>query len=343
MPVLWLDLGRPCPRAWLPGVRAAQFRLSRLAEQGVVSASAFAQFQATTGWADVGWRAFAQPEAWQRGEPRGTVVFVHGWDGDGRIWEDLPAQVARALPHALVLAPDVNGFGQSPFQDPGHVGLDETAPPALMRALERWLALIGLGPGPEHAVLWVGHSMGGAALFYAHPAPTSARLALAPALLLNDVLRKGFYQAMGMGIWAGQMLERLLTTLSPLVVERLIGGASDYVKTVHEEVFRATPKRVLAAAFFALARAEPPPMHEDARRHLEVLLGHRDRLVGLMPMLDLLAELGLPARHVRVLFGDHYFFSVGHLYPRWHQEGRTFVFTRILHWWDRLTELAHPV
>jgi hypothetical protein len=43
----------------------------------------------------------------------------------------------------------------------------------------------------------------------------------------------------------------------------------------------------------------------------QVMLGHKDPLVGLLPMMDMLSEMEVPAGHIRVVAGSHYMFSVG--------------------------------
>jgi hypothetical protein len=155
---------------------------------------------------------------------------------------------------------------------------------------------------------------------------------VAPALLANDVLRKSFYKAMGLGIWAGaptNMLGPLKRRLAPPIIERLIGDASRAVKDEHKRMFNATPKGVLAQTFYAMG-AIPTPVEPRRWRHFRVVLGHSDRLVGVKPMLDLLEELGLSSDQVRVLLGDHYLFSVSNHSRRLHLRNREILIEEIL-------------
>lgn len=78
-----------------------------------------------------------------------------------------------------------------------------------MRAVERWVELLRPRSSPRavrryRPITFVGHSMGGAALFYLAEGrwrPNEVtRLAVAPAPLLNDVLRQSFYKALGVGV-----------------------------------------------------------------------------------------------------------------------------------------------
>ena len=149
------------------------------------------------------------------------------------------------------------------------------------------------------------------------------RIALAPALLMNDLLRKSFYRTLGLGIFASQRLslEQLTNSLSPMMINQLIAGASKSVQTTHQKVFKNTAKETLAFSFYAMGQAKLPSRNKSWN-NFTVILGNSDRLVGLVPMLDLLSELGFNSRQVRAVFGDHYFFSVGQNSRKHHHEGR---------------------
>jgi len=65
-------------------------------------------------------------------------------------------------------------------------------------------------------------------------------------------------------------------------------------------------------------------------RHFNVVLGHKDRLVGVKPMLELLEELGFASDQVHVVLGDHYLFSVSNQSRRLHLRNREIVVEEIL-------------
>jgi hypothetical protein len=329
------------------GVVSAPYTLNSIVQEGLIKRRRAARFRDKTGLADFAWRVFWSKEAVGRGRyaeamtrAQGFVVFVHGWDGSHAIWERIPGAVCAANPRLIALTADVNGFGGSPFVDelPAVGACD---PSANMAAVERWIDLLGLRSSQRatrrlRVITLVGHSMGGASLFYVDESRWRqcevARLAIAPALLVNDGLRQSFYKTLGVGIWAGStgdMLGGLKARLAPTIVEMLIGEASQAVKTEHVRLFNTTPKGVLAQTFFAMGSV-PCQVEPRRWRHFRVVLGHKDRLVGIKPMLELLEELGFASDQLRVLLGDHYLFSVSNQSRRLHLRNREIVVDEIL-------------
>jgi len=343
----WVKAHRTTRKEATEGVVSASYSLNDLARAGLIGHRRAARFRTQTGLEDFAWRVFWPKEAfkWRRYEEamrraQGFVVFMHGWDGSHTVWEQMPALVCAANPRLVALAPDVNGFGGSPFSDE-LPPLEICDPAANMATIEQWIELLGLRSGQRATRRWrvitlVGHSMSGAALFYLDEhrwrEHELGRLALAPALLANDTLRKGFYKALGVGIWAGStadMLEWLKARLAPSIVDLLIGDASRAVKAEHARVFNATSRGTLAQTFFAMG-AIPRPVGPRHWQHCRIVLGHKDRLVGSTPMLELLEELGFTSDQVRVVLGDHYLFSVSNRSRRLHLRNREIVVEEIL-------------
>jgi pimeloyl-ACP methyl ester carboxylesterase len=329
------------------GIVSAAYSLKSIVQAGLIGRRRVARFLDQTGLADFAWRVFWPRVAVRRqhyaeamSKAQGFVVFMHGWDGSHAIWEQIPAQVCAANPRLVALAADLNGFGGSPF---AHELPDirDCDPSANMLAVEQWIELLGLRSSRRatqrlRVITLVGHSMSGASLFYLDESRWRqhevSRLAIAPALLINDTLRKGFYKALGVGIWAGSsgdMLGRLKSRLAPAIVEMLIGDASRAVKAEHTRVFNATPNGVLAQTFFAMGAV---PQEVKPRRwcRFHVILGHKDRLVGVKPMLDLLEALDLSSDQLRVVLGDHYLFSVSNQSRRLHVPNREVVIRETL-------------
>jgi len=343
----WVTGHRTVRQEATQGIVSAGYTLNTLAQADLIDRQRAAGFREQTDLTDFAWRVFWPQAAVEEGRyaevmarAQGFVVLLHGWDGSHAIWEQIPALVCAANPRLIALTPDVNGFGGSPFAD--ELPAIETCDPAAnIAAIERWIELLGLRSSQRatrhpRIITLVGHSMSGAALFYLDESRWRrhevARLAIAPALLINDTLRKGFYKTLGLGIWAGSTtnaLGWLKSRLVPSIAEALIGEASQTVKAEHVRVFNATPKGVLAQTFFTLGVA-PRPVMPRRWRHFQVILGHSDRLVGVKPMLELLEELGFTSDQVRVLLGDHYLFSVSNQSRRLHLRNREIVVEEIL-------------
>ena len=329
------------------GIVSTSYTLNQLGQDGLIEQKEVEDFRDQTGLADFVWRVFWPQAAIEDGQyeqalarAQGFVVFIHGWDGSLAIWEQIPAMACAANPRLVALVADVNGFGGSPFADE-LPPIEKCDPAADMAAVERWIELLGLRSSPRatrrlRVITLVGHSMSGAALFYLDESRWRphevGRVAVAPALLINDTTRKSFYKTLGVGIWAGSatdMLGRLKTRLAPSIVEMLIGASSKAVKAEHVRIFNTTPKGVLAQTFFAMG-ATPHPVKPRRWRHFRAVLGHKDRLVGVKPMLDLLEELGFTSDQVRVVFGDHYYFSVSNQSRRLHVRNREILIEEIL-------------
>jgi pimeloyl-ACP methyl ester carboxylesterase len=332
----------------IPGTQRAQYSLTDLAARGLLQRaqvnrmlmdSALLNFTWHLIWADESPTPDADLPRCVAGAD-GYVVFIHGWTGSNAIWEHLPSLVVQRNPRLVSLVVDHNGFGETPFAtempDMGHCG-----PLAAMRAVERWLDLLQVRRQPgdprPRVVNFVGHSMGGAALFFLQEnqwrLAEQTRMALAPALLLHDEMHRAFYTTLGLGIGLVGRIRALQVidhVVSPSVLETLAEGATPEVKAEHARIYEVTPKSVTARTFAAMGLIEDHPV-PHAWDYFRVILGHRDRLVGLMPMLALLEELEFNSDQVRVVMGTHYLFSVGMDMERWHSQNRAIVLHDILH------------
>ncbi|MDY7041265.1 MAG: alpha/beta hydrolase [Chloroflexota bacterium] len=354
----WTD-GWRTTRQESDGVLSLSFSLSTLVSKRFLSQRAFKRFQQETGLRDLSWRVVYACGQERKPLPlrehlkrhRGGIVFMHGWDGSGEIWENLPVLVSQAYPRLVSLVPDVNGFGGTPFLD-DVPRVKHCSPRGLMQAVELWLGLLHFRPHrgrrSRRPLIFVGHSMGGAALFYKEDQGWENQpyglCAVAPALLHNDGLRKGFYVTLGVSIGAGlqlDFLDRFKDKLAPSIIRVLIEGASRKVKNEHRRIFANTSKGTLAQTFYALGLAEGK-VERANWDNFRVILGHRDRLVGVAPMLELLESLGLGSDNIRVVLGDHYFFSHGKGSPGEHARNREILLAEILTLYERVRRQRLP-
>jgi len=143
------------------------------------------------------------------------------------------------------------------------------------------------------------------------------RFAVAPALLLEDDTHRAFYQTLGLGIGLLQhlpVLEVVERFVKPSVLRTLASGASNEVKEIHDFQYNDTPRGITGATFMAMGRLRDTEIAHDFDL-MQVMLGHKDPLVGLIPMIDLLGKLEFPASNIHVVPGTHYMFSVGQESP----------------------------
>jgi pimeloyl-ACP methyl ester carboxylesterase len=331
----------------VPKTQTALYRLSDLIARDYIDSGAGREMLLDAGLADVTWQVTwvedfdtTDEDLENRfGDVDGYAVFVHGWTGNHTIWEELPGHVVRANRRIVAIALDHNGFGGSPFSDPPDVAMCN--PPAAMRALEAWVDVVKIrrqpGERAPKVINFVGHSMGGATLFYLNPINwrfgEETRYALAPALLLHDQMHRRFYTTLGFGIGLVDRIRAfrpIEQAIKPELIDTLCAGSSDYVKQAHHVQYEATERSTTATTFTAMGKLDDREMaHKwDLFR---VMLGHKDRLVGLIPMMDLLSDLEMPSGHIRVVPGTHYMFSIGPDSAYHHAQNRELVVNDLLH------------
>lgn len=328
----------------VPGVYSAKYRLSDLIHRGLIDGEDGRNFLVSAGLHDFVWQmvwsdnyrtADADLDA-RASAGQGYVVFIHGWTGNHTIWESLPSLVVANDRRLVAMAVDHNGFGATELIDETP-RIETCNPPAVMHTIELLVDLLGLRHQAQPKVInFVGHSMGGAALFYLDPSlwqsGEETRYAIAPALLLEDEQNRVFYTAMGIGIGIVNLIpvfEIVERALKPQVVDALCQGASQFVKQAHTLQYQATPRGVTAATFVAMGLLN----NREIARNFElfrVILAHRDRLVDVVSMMDLLSQLEFPAQNIRVVAGTHYLFSVGVDSVFQHAQNRELVVQDIL-------------
>ncbi|MFN8452750.1 MAG: alpha/beta hydrolase, partial [Anaerolineae bacterium] len=338
----------------VPGTQTAFYRLSDLVNRGLLPADEGRGLLMDAGLVDLVWQmTWADSDTSDAAlvdyiaGAQGYAVFMHGWTGNHAIWESIPGMVVTADPRLVAIAFDHNGFGESPFVETPSI--DACSPPAAMRVIEALIDILRLRRQPGESDLkvvnFVGHSMGGAALFYLNPINwrigEETRLALAPALLLEDEVKRIFYTTLGIGIGLVNRIhifEIVERAIKPQVLDALTIGATPYVRQIHADQYQHTARGTTAATFMAmgLLNNREIPRRWDTFR---VMLGHRDPLVGLLPMMDMLSGLEFPASNTRVVAGSHYFFSTGPENVYQHAQNRDLVVQDILDLHERAFSL----
>lgn len=312
----------------VPDTYVAEYRLSHLIDKNYIDRAESQEFLENANLLDFHWEVtwpedFDIPDEMmvdRLANVQGYVVWVHGWTGNLHIWEDLPARVVQKNRRLVSIAIDHNGFGESLFENTSP-DIDICNPPAAMRTLKKFIDLIKIRRQPgqvgNKVINLVGHSMGGATLFYMNPMQWNygevTRFAVAPALLLEDESHRAFYQTLGLGIGILQrlpVLEVVERFVKPSVLRTLASGASEKVKQIHDVQYNETPRGITGATFMAMGRLKDTEIAHDFDL-MQVMLGHKDPLVGLVPMIDLLGKLEFPAANIHVVPGTHYMFSVG--------------------------------
>jgi pimeloyl-ACP methyl ester carboxylesterase len=343
----------------VPNTYTAKYHLTDLIKKGLIDTDEGSSLLTAAGLEDFQWEVtwpedFETPDEFLEdriANVQGYAIFIHGWTGNHTIWEELPGMTVMSNRRLVALSVDHNGFGVSRFIDKSP-DLDACNPPAAMRVIQRWVDLLKIRrqPGSPNlkVVNFIGHSMGGATLFYLNPIFWSfaeeTRYALAPALLLEDELHRAFFTTLGIGIGILQripVLDFVERFIKPGMVQALAAGASEFVKQTHSQQYEATPRGITGATFMAMGRLSD---YEIARNWqlCRVMLGHRDRLVGLTDMMDLLSKMEFPAGNVRVVPGSHYMFSVGVENPQTafqHAQNRELVVQDILELHERAYKL----
>lgn len=327
--------------------QVAHYRMSDLVNRGFISPNEGRGFLMSRGLVDFAWQLvwpedFDTPDDMlerRLTDAEGFAVFIHGWTGNRTIWEEMPGMVVKANRQLVALVVDHNGFGESVFVD-DTPALSTCCPPSAMQTIEKWVDVLKIrrqpgDPAPK-VINFIGHSMGGAALFYLNPIlwrmGEETRYTIAPALLLNDAMLRAFYTAMGLGISLVnriKLFEPIEQLIKPGMIDTLCGGSDDFVKQAHARQYRETPRGIISATFQAMGMLNnwEIPRRWDLFR---VLLGHKDALVGLTSMMDLLSALEVPAANVRVVAGSHYMFSVGRETAFQHAQNRDLAVEDIL-------------
>jgi len=339
-------LNRPIPST----IITRPFLLSTLAQQNLLSrANGLTTFQQQTGLADFFWQT-----TYYNAEPtlpksladlcktaEGFVIFLHGWDGNHRIWEDMPLRLVERNPQLVCFNADVNGFGQTPFIN-RNPKLEQASLPSAMVAVEQWLKLIGVWSNHTRATqpyfIFVGHSMGAGMIFYldelAWQQTTYGCYIMAPGMFYGNLPRKILYKIVATATRDLPYITPLKNLAARLVIFIAMNKASRIAKFEHANTFYQTTFKTLGDTLDGIG-ASPKPMRKDWSNY-RIALGHHDLLVRLSPTIRMLQRLGLNADQIRILIGDHYFFSYDNQSPISHKYNRQIIIDELIEFAQKL-------
>ena len=189
------------PFRWLTGalrvrtvaadIQRADFRLRDLIDRGLIDAGAGHAFLASRGFSDMGFSVWASTvRLGPIDDPRllsrvaELAILLHGWSGTREVWSLVAPALCRDNAQAVVITPDLHGFGETGFD--GVPSKEKVELSAIARSIEGLRRVLGISDIP---VAMVGHSMAGASLLTQNDeevGPHVSRVLINPVLVSHD-------------------------------------------------------------------------------------------------------------------------------------------------------------
>ncbi len=283
----------------------ARYRLSTLEGAGLVPKGDVARFREASGHLDFGWSVYgfatrvgsvAESAAFARASD--LIVLIHGTLCTREAWTDTAITLCRDHAQAIVLVPDVLGFGESPL-DPARVDGRHVSPQGLLTTVTDWLTLLSVRDLPT---VLVGHSAAAVALLSATDGELgerTSRVAVTPIFPFND---RGLRLRLRIASWL-LFLVGLLPWLRRVFAEAALlrgpdtAAYSEAERRAMVDNFMAVHPRVVAHVAAEQARARPAP--GDRLQRCTIVVGEGDPLAPPERVTRALEELGFPKRSVR--------------------------------------------
>ncbi len=305
-------------------ISRVSFRLSAMETHGAFDKAAVHCFKKNSGYSDIGWDVYghearlgpiSEPIAIARASD--IIVLLHGLWTDRDIWKEMATGIVRDNGTAIVLVPDLAGFGQSRLNEEG--AALACSPRGIALAVREWLNLLGFQATPT---VIVGHSYSATALLCARDAELGAsahRICISPVLMFDD--RKQQRAAFLMGL-AGY-----LSTLLPNEWRRAIGvfmfSRDKVLAKISEQArikmassaFKLGGRRI-AQLFWSIRRAQAAPASELV--HCTVVTTPDDPLVSVQDAIRSIAACGIPySQHFKLAYGGHFPQLMDEERPEW--------------------------
>ena len=314
------------PFAWAKGGAAAErigphterhdYTLGALEASGFLSAEACAVFRRETGYAELGFSVFGRrdalgptgaPAAFARAKQ--LVLCVHGFNCTRQIWAGLAPLICRDHGEAVIVVPDLFGFGVSKMTLPSE--RRHLAPTATMKALRLFTELLGVAGLPT---LFAGHSMGAAMLLTSRDdeLPKAAqRIAVTPVFPSHTPAMRVELRLLAFILRTFGRSKRLHAAIADRF--RKTPEMSEYTDRELDyarEIFLAASPLVQADLCDAFCAARPAGIGQLERAEIVVMLN--DPVAKEKPLLRALKDLQIPLERVRRLAG-------GTHSPQWEQ------------------------
>jgi len=307
-----------------PDIACAHYSLSGLVAAGAVSRAGLERFTQKTGYGDVGWTAYActrrlgpltEPTVMSRASD--LVLMLHGTANTRSVWRDVAIATCRDNAEAIVLVPDVFGFGESPFADarPAERFL---ASSALVTMVEAWLDLLELSDFPT---VLVGHSAAAAELMSVTDDRLGehvSRVALTPVFPSES-------RSLRIQLRLGSLLLRLFGRVEFLkkALGWLLVAHGPATAAFSAEDRAAMQKATLQVPWYVSSRltaqlAKARPAEGDRLERCAIIVGKDDPLAPEKDVLEVLARLGVPDRNVhKMASGGHMPHLTEDAHPGW--------------------------
>ena len=304
----------PDPYPWSAAPRAREplgpdlvrgdYRLRELAACGRLEPARVERFLGDAGLADLGFSIYVStsrlgdlddPDLLARVSE--TIVLCHGSASTRRSWRLVGPGLCRDHALALVLVPDLHGFGESPFAGaPGRAQLSLRGYADAVIGLAR---LLGLDDLPT---VLVGHSMGGAALLSLDDAelpPQVARVLINPLLVRHaPPLRRTLH--------ATHWLSRVVGRIGPVrraIIRRMCrtGPSLQLTAEDQDEMIVESIAMDPGLASRLLGAVLEVPYKSGRQRRVALLHGVDDPWTTPAAVERATAELGIDPAHIHVL------------------------------------------
>lgn len=303
------------PQPWLVHARReirvtndlvrGDYRLTELVAAGAVDGERARALLAMAGLRELGFSVYvstsrlgtlADPAASARAAE--VIALVHGWSSTRTTWRYLAPSLCRDNALALVVTPDLYGFGESPFAGKPHG--EQVAPQVTTETTVRLLRVLRLGELPTVIAAHSASAMGLLTFDDAALPPSLARVAITPLFLAHDARLRRIFRV---GAWVqrtlGQLrwLRRALAARLSRTSEMLALMPADAAEIASDHL--SISPRIGARQLDAMSRMR---LRVGRQRRVVLISGLDDPWVRDVEIVRRAAEdLGLDRAHVHTL------------------------------------------